>query len=259
MRKQLFLSLSLLLIFLTACTAQEAVKEEKPKPKKEVKRMEQTVKAGEVNITWYGHAMFLIDAGEGKKIVTDPFDEQVGYRVPEVTANIVTASHDHFDHNNIAAVGGNPEVVRTLGTQTINGVKITGISSFHDETGGSQRGKNTIYVFEIGGLKIVHLGDLGHILTGEQISELTNVDILLIPVGGNYTIGAEAAAKVVDQIKPKVVIPMHYKTPDSTIDIASADDFTAKFGSVEQKPSTISISKDSLPATTQIWVMDYAR
>jgi L-ascorbate metabolism protein UlaG (beta-lactamase superfamily) len=259
MRRQVFLGLSLLLlVFLTACTAQKVTKEEKLRPKKEVKRMEQ-VKTGGINITWYGHAMFLIDAGEGKKIITDPFDERVGYPLPAVSADIVTVSHDHFDHNNTTAIGGNPQVVRILGSQTINGVKITGIGSFHDETGGSQRGENTIYVFEIGELKIVHLGDLGHILTGEQVGELANVDILLIPVGGNYTIGAEAAAKVVEQIKPKVVIPMHYKTADCTIDIASVDDFTAKYGSVEHKPSTVSISKTSLPASTQVWVMDYVR
>lgn len=213
---------------------------------------------GRLRIRWLGHACFLITTPQGTRIVTDPFDETVGYRVPDVETDIVTISHDHFDHNNSGCLRGHPKVVKGAGEQEIKGVKITGVATFHDQEKGARRGANTVFVLDIDGVRICHLGDLGHMLTPENVAKIGRVDILLIPVGGNYTIDATGATRVVELLKPKVVIPMHYKTKAIGFPIDPVDRFLAgKKDVIHQNSTTLEVSGTELPKETTIYVLNY--
>jgi L-ascorbate metabolism protein UlaG (beta-lactamase superfamily) len=182
-----------------------------------------------MQIRWLGHACFVIKLAGGKTIITDPFDEKVGYPVPGIQADIVTVSHQHFDHNAVHVVPGKPQVVQEKGKHQFDDVVITGIPCFHDDVGGTKRGGNLIFVIQAEGLKICHLGDLGHIPTPEQVTRIGVVDLLMVPVGGHFTIGAEEAFQVVQVLKPKIVLPMHYKTKYLDFPIRSVDDFLGHF------------------------------
>jgi len=209
-----------------------------------------------MNIKWLGHASFVITADGGTKIITDPYESGGGLSYGEITesADIVTVSHDHFDHNNISAVGGNPQVVK--GTAQARGIDFQGIPSFHDDSGGKQRGKNTIFCFAVDGVKICHLGDLGHRLSDEQLVGVGAVDVLLVPVGGTYTIDAAAATSVCEKLKPRVVIPMHYKTNKCDFPIAGVEDFLQGKPDVRRPDSSdIELKVDALPPATRIIVL----
>lgn len=164
-------------------------------------------------------------SSDGIKILTDPFDKSVGYPVPVTEADIVTTSHNHFDHNYVEAVIGSYALFNSSGTHNARGIRITGIPTFHDNYAGSKRGNNIVFIYEVDGLRICHCGDLGHILTSDQISLAGKVDILLLPVGGNFTINARQAIEVIEQLKPKVSIPMHFKTDLMDFPIEKADVF----------------------------------
>jgi len=208
---------------------------------------------------YLGHASFLITSDNGTKIITDPYETAGGLRYGAIneTADIVTVSHDHFDHNNVAAVRGNPEVVR--GTTEVKEIKFKGIPSFHDDARGKLRGDNTILCFEVDEMKVCHLGDLGHSLSDKEIAELGEVDILLIPVGGFYTTDARQAGELCDKIKPEVVIPMHYKTAKCDLPIAVLDEFLhGKDEIVRTGTSEMEFSKEKLPTITQIVVLEPA-
>lgn len=172
-----------------------------------------------MEITYLGHSSFKIK-GRAATIVTDPFGEGYGLKYPKVEADMVTVSHDHGDHNNAKAVTGVTKVISAPGEYEIKGVSIIGLPTYHDGKKGTERGKNTIYVIEIDGFRLLHLGDLGHKLTDETIKEIGNVDILFIPVGGFYTIDAKEAVEVYKQIGPTIIIPMHYKS-DGTGEVLS--------------------------------------
>lgn len=163
-------------------------------------------------IKWNGHSSFTITNEKGTRIVTDPFGDGIGYKAQELYAEIATVSHDHFDHNNLGAIKSNFTAIRETGKFKVDGIKIKGTKTYHDPEAGTLRGGNTVYTYKIDGVNVCHLGDLGHELSEEQIESIGKVDILMIPVGGLYTIDPEAAAKVVSQLNPKVVIPMHYQT-----------------------------------------------
>lgn len=166
-----------------------------------------------MDISYLGHSSFKIKTRQAT-IVTDPFDPaMVGLKYPNVEADIVTVSHAHNDHNFIQKVSGAKKIIEGPGEYEISGVSILGYPSFHDEKAGSERGTNTIYVIECEGIRLAHLGDLGHTLTDDAISEIGTVDILMIPVGGFYTIGPKDAGEVVGKIDPYFIIPMHYKVP----------------------------------------------
>lgn len=186
-----------------------------------------------MKIKWFGHACFLLNSG-GVKILTDPFDRSVGYEIPDVTVDLITESHQHFDHNAHNLIRGRFELIKDAGHEEFKGIKIDGIKAFHDEHSGRDRGSIIIFKFEFSeGLNVVHCGDLGHLLDESQKKALGQVDILLIPVGGKFTIDAEKAKKVVDSLKPKVVIPMHYKTKYLAFDLAPVNDFLKLFSSYE--------------------------
>jgi L-ascorbate metabolism protein UlaG (beta-lactamase superfamily) len=205
-----------------------------------------------------GHASFLITSDTGTKIITDPYATAADLKYGGITesADIVTVSHDHSDHSNVATVRGKPEVVRGIGATKAKGIEFKGIASHHDEAGGSKRGKNTIFCFEVDGIRVCHLGDLGHRLSDKQVSELGGVDILLIPVGGYYTIDAKVATQVCDQLKPKVIIPMHFKTDKCGFPITGVGEFLRGKEAVKKlNASEVEFKQEELPTTTQIIVL----
>jgi len=209
-----------------------------------------------MKIKYLGHACFVITSDTGIRIITDPYETSEILTYGEITeaADAVTVSHDHFDHNNVAAIRGNPKVAK--GTTKVKGMEFQGIPTYHDNTGGKQRGKNTIFCFYVDGIRVCHLGDLGHWLSDSQVAELGEVDILLIPVGGNYTIDAKIATAVYNQIKPKVVIPMHFRTEKSFPEIAGIGDFMQEKTNVSQlDTSEIEFIEGKLPKSTQIIVL----
>lgn len=211
-----------------------------------------------MKIQWLGHSCFLLTSDNDTRIVTDPFDGSVGYRLPEVAADAVTTSHDHYDHNYVKAVKGWHMHLKEPGSYAVGDVKVLGVPAFHDDAGGSKRGRNVIFRFEIDGIAVCHLGDLGHRLAPQQVAAIGPVDVLLIPVGGKYTLDARGAAEVVAQLKPKVVIPMHYSTKLLKFDIANADAFLAAMGNARKAGSTeIVLSRDNLDAMAGTVVLDY--
>jgi len=214
----------------------------------------------EVTIKWLGHSCFLISLDDVVKIVTDPFDNSVGYPKPDVTADVCLVSHDHFDHNCVSVVKGNPEVVKGTGEKKAKEVNFKGVAAFHDEKQGSLRGENTIFVWELGGMRFAHVGDLGTELSPDQIKEMGQVDVLFVPTGGYYTIDAATAGKVVSSLNPKVVIPMHYKTPvlGPNFPIAGVDEFLkGKENVVKVGKNSVSFKKETLPEKTTIYVLGY--
>lgn len=205
-------------------------------------------KVEDMIIQYYGHSCFKITtkpAGRATEDVTiflDPFDKTIGLRPPQGQADVVFVSHDHPDHNNVAALKGEPVIVAISGEYSIKGINAIGIDTFHDASGGTERGHNTVFVLESEGIKLCHLGDLGATLTSEQIEKINGVDILFIPVGGKFTIDGKVAAEIVRKIEPKMIIPMHYKIKDLKVDIEDEKKFCSEFGKC---PST-KISKFSI-------------
>ncbi|MBQ8375174.1 MAG: MBL fold metallo-hydrolase [Clostridia bacterium] len=183
-----------------------------------------------MKIQYLGHSCFKLTESTGTTVITDPYKKEIGIELPEgLTADAVTISHSHYDHDNPSAIGGNPQVIRKEGFYELPGVEITGIKSYHDTAEGKLRGENVIYKFRMDGMEICHLGDLGEECSSELIEMLLPVNILLIPVGGTYTIDAEQAKEYVDRIMPDIVIPMHYRSKRLTIDLDRAQGFLDEF------------------------------
>ena len=204
-----------------------------------------------MTIQWLGHSCFKIQTknnGQEVTIVMDPFDEKIGLKIGKQAADIVTISHDHHDHNNLEAIKGDPFVVNTPGEYETRGIFIYGIPAFHDDQQGKTRGKNTIYKINSEDINILHLGDLGHTLSDEQLEQIGNVDILLIPIGGTYTIDAKQAVEVVGQIEPRLVIPMHYKVVGLTVPLSNADEFIKSSGLPHENLDKLKIAKKDLIA-----------
>ena len=165
-----------------------------------------------MKIKWFGQSCFMITSKSGMKVLTDPYNKMLGYKLLKMEADIVSTSHNHSDHNNINVVKGRFVHINESGDFSKYGIEIKGVQTFHDKTSGSKRGKNTVYNFNIDDINICHCGDLGHVLNFNQIEEIGNVDILLLPVGGLATINAFDAVQVMKQLNPTIVIPMHYRT-----------------------------------------------
>jgi L-ascorbate metabolism protein UlaG (beta-lactamase superfamily) len=177
-------------------------------------------------VTWLGHSCFHLKSKEGLSLLLDPFHEsELGYSMPITEADIVIMSHDHMDHNNVDAAGSNPDVIFGPGDYISMGMDIMGVKSYHDEKRGKLRGPNTIFCFVLDGIRVCHLGDLGHTLTPSQVKAIGHVDLLFLPVGGRYTIDAAGANKVMKQLHPKVVVPMHYRTGALGFELDPVDDF----------------------------------
>jgi L-ascorbate metabolism protein UlaG (beta-lactamase superfamily) len=211
-----------------------------------------------MKVKYLGHATFVITSNKGVRVITDPYETGPDLTYGEITesADIVTVSHYHHDHGNVAAVKGNPEVVNRAGRSEAKGIDFNGIASYHDEAGGSLRGDNIIFCFELDGVKVCHLGDLGHRLDDKQVKEIGSVDVLLIPVGGFYTIDAKVATEVCAQLKPRVIIPMHYKTAKGLAGISGVEGFLSGKANVSRPDSSQAEFKPGeLPATVQIIVL----
>jgi len=182
-------------------------------------------------ITWYGQACFRIQSGD-KALVLDPFEKSVGLAPPNIQADVLFITHEHSDHNNIKAIKGDYFLINSPGEYEVKGIKAKGIMSYHDEEKGAKRGLNTLYLIEVEGIHILHCGDLGQdFLDDKQLEEIGSVDILMIPVGGFFTINAKQAVGIINQIEPKIVIPMHYKIPKlSILELDGVDKFLKEFG-----------------------------
>ncbi len=210
-----------------------------------------------VDITWLGHSCFKIRSSQAT-IITDPFPPNLGYTLGKQAARIVTVSHQHPSHSYTGGVDGEPRLVIGPGEYEISSVLIIGVATFHDAEGGKVRGKNCVYLMEVDGIKICHLGDLGHVLTAEQVEEIDVVDVLLLPVGGVSTIDATMAAEVIRQLEPKAVVPMHYKTPVIDRELEPVERFLKEMGlgQVTAQPK-LSVTRSNLPLSTQVFLLDY--
>lgn len=218
-----------------------------------------------MDITYLGHSAFKLKATNAS-VVTDPFDKYIGFAMPSVSADIVTVSHEHKDHSDISSVKGTsrrpePFVVSAPGEYEVGGVSIFGIRTYHDNKQGEDRGKNTAYVIHLGGVKIAHLGDLGHQLSDKQLEELDGVDVLLCPVGGHYTISAKDAVKMVSAVQPSFIVPMHYLTDkhdQKTFGkVAPLKEFLTEMGAGEvQAVDKLTVSPTSLPEETEVVVLE---
>lgn len=213
-----------------------------------------------MEITWYGHSCFRLK-GKDATVITDPVQPGFGYSFGKVAADIVTVSHHHEGHNYIQGVTGNPYLVQGPGEYEIKEVLITGVDSFHDAEKGKILGHNTIYIIHLDDIAIGHLGDLGAPLSAAQQEEITDVDVLLIPVGGKSTINASQAAEVISQAEPKIIIPMHYATPVTSgknEGLDSVDKFFREMGIEAAEPQPkLSLTKASLPEQPQIIALSY--
>lgn len=199
-------------------------------------------------IQWYGQSCFKITSGD-LVIAIDPFSKEIGLTPPRFKTDILLKTHDHRDHSNIESIPDGAFIIESAGEYEIKGVPIVGIESFHDENNGKDRGKNTIYKFEVEEMKLAHLGDFGEKeIRSDTLDELGDIDILFIPVGGNYTIDAEGAEKIIRQIEPRIVIPMHYKIPSLSVKLAPVEEFMKEMGIKKyETEEKLVIKKKDLP------------
>jgi L-ascorbate metabolism protein UlaG (beta-lactamase superfamily) len=217
-----------------------------------------------MKITYRGHSTFVLESGQ-TTVLIDPFDEQVGYPMDPVRAGFVLVSHEHGDHNNVALAEGRPRVIRGLVEgkwrtikETVDGIAISSVPTYHDNTRGTQRGRNTVFIVEAEGLRVVHLGDLGHPLDDEALKAIGRPDVLMVPVGGHFTVDSSQAQAIVARLRPGIVIPMHYKTEVNTgWPIATIDPFLAGVDSPKQMGRTVTVDKATVPRAPEVWVMSW--
>ena len=214
-----------------------------------------------MHIIWHGQSFFQIQTslskGEQTTLAIDPFNEALGLKVPSLTADILLITHDHHDHNNKKAIKGTPFLIEGPGEYEVKEVFVQGIPSFHDEEGGKKRGQNTIYTIEVEEMRLCHLGDFGQKeLTEDQLEQIGDIDVLMIPVGGEFTVDAKGAAHVISQIEPKIVIPMHYALPKLKTKLDEVDKFLKEIGKKSAVPQPkLLIKKKDLPLETQVVVL----
>jgi len=213
-----------------------------------------------MEISYLGHSSFRIKT-KTIVIVTDPFDSlMVGMKFPPVDADVVTVSHSHEDHSRVDAVKGVRKVISGPGEYEISGVTVIGIPTYHDDQKGEKRGKNTVYIFEFEDIRLCHLGDLGHELNEKQVSEIGNINILLIPVGGEYTINPQVAASVVRSIEPQITIPMHYKQKGMNEEafglLKTVDEFLSEIGLPVERLPKLSIKYSDIGEDQKIIVLE---
>jgi L-ascorbate metabolism protein UlaG (beta-lactamase superfamily) len=215
-----------------------------------------------MKIKWLGHSSFLITSQTGTTIITDPYkpDDRLKHAPITESADIVTVSHGHGDHANVAAVGGKPLVVDKAGRHDPKGIAIRGVSTFHDDQQGAKRGPNVVFCMNVDGLNVCHLGDLGHPLSEGQAGEIGPVDVLIVPVGGFYTIDAAVADDVTELLHPRVVIPMHYRNPKCDFPVAEVGPFLeGKKNAKRLGASEVELTKETLPSSTEVFVLQPAK
>ncbi len=205
-----------------------------------------------MDITWFGHACCRL-RDRNITILTDPYDNTTGYDLPRLKPDVATVSHADPHHDYVQGCKGEPFVIAGPGEYEIKGVFITGTATFHDNKKGALRGPNTVYMFEFDGLNVCHLGDLGHVPTQAQVESLSHVDVLLIPVGGTQSLRPAEAAEVIGLLEPKIVIPIHYKTPQTTLPLEPVSAFLKEMGAPAPDPiEMLKVTAASLPEETQI-------
>lgn len=187
-----------------------------------------------LKITWLGHSSFLITDSKNRLILTDPFNDQVGYKVYNGSADFATISHSHFDHSYIDEIKGKPTIINELGIHSFEDLNIIGFESYHDKKLGALRGKNIIFVIEVDNFRVCHLGDIGYVLSDDEVKALGNIDILFIPVGGNFTIDGKDAKKLCKKIHSHIIIPMHYKTELVNLSIDGVENFIRSIKNAER-------------------------
>ncbi len=214
-----------------------------------------------MDITYLGHSSFKLK-GKTASVVTDPFDpEMVGIKYPKQEADIVTVSHQHRDHNKTDLVSGARRVITGAGEYEIMGVSIIGIQSYHDNKKGEERGKNTIYVIEMDSLRLCHLGDLGHDLSESTIDAIGRIDVLMVPVGGGFTIGPSEAVSVVQKIEASVTIPMHFQAEglksETFAELLPVESFLKEIGATVETLPKLSLTKaDLLEGEQKVYVLE---
>ena len=216
-------------------------------------------------ITYFGHSAFLVQAADGTRVIFDPYlhgsyNGGLRYGPIDETADAVVASHEHSDHAATETIPGHPRVFMRPVAELVGTVQLTGIEVAHDDAGGSQRGKNTMTIMDDGDLRLVHSGDLGHIPDSTTVEALGRVDILLLPVGGFFTIDHEQAAAVVEILDPRIVIPMHYKTDKIDFPIATVDPFLATQETVRRWDGPVlEVTRATLPGERVTILLQNAR
>lgn len=208
-----------------------------------------------MEITWLGHSCFRLK-GKEASVITDPYADSVGMSLGKVSASLVTVSNNHPHHNNVAAVADAVRVIRGPGEYEVAHVLVTGIPTYHDAAKGAHLGKNVVYLIEMDDVRVCHLGDLGHTLLSKETSSLGGIDVLLVPVGGVCTIDASTAAEVIGALEPKLVVPMHYQTSTSKVNLEPLDRFLKAMGlSNVQAQTRLSVSASNVPQQTQVVVL----
>ena len=217
-----------------------------------------------MKIQWFGQACFCVTSQTGLKLITDPYQTGLSprflYAPVDASADIVTVSHSHGDHDNVAAVSGDPAVVRGPGIINLKGLEINGILTYHDKVKGAELGTNIIFTFQMDGLRLTHLGDLAHPLSQDQIAELQGTDILFVPAGGGNPQDFQDVIALWQRLKPRLVIPMHFSTVHCLSQKYKAEDLVRLVpNSKIIGDSQISITKDNLPASTRMFILDPLR
>lgn len=220
-----------------------------------------------MDISYLGHSCFKLK-GKAGTVVCDPYESAVGFDLPTISADVVTISHDHFDHSAHSKVKGTarrkkPFIIDAPGEYEVGGISVFGVLTFHDSSKGSERGRNTVFTIMLDQVRVCHLGDLGHELSDSTVSQIGTVDVLLIPVGGNYTIDAAQATRIISSLEPGIAIPMHYRTTEheakAFADVGTVEDFLKEYG-VSKKPlASLSVEAGKLPDETEVVVLEKTR
>lgn len=214
-------------------------------------------------LTYHGHSTFRLKGKLGT-VVTDPYHAGIGMQLPSLSADIITVSHDHADHNTVGQVSTtsrrkHPFIIQKPGEYEVGGISVFGVPTFHDASGGSERGPNTVFTILLDELRICHLGDLGHELTTTQLEAIGSVDVLLCPVGGVFTIDPKQAVKVIRSLEPSIVVPMHFRTPghDQAVygELATREEFMAEFGTETTPVEKLEITRATLPEETELQLL----
>lgn len=201
-----------------------------------------------MRIEWIGHACFRLTAQDGTTVITDPYDESVGIGMIPLKADLITMSHEHHDHNETCMIVGNPVIARGPQLAQVGSVTARAVNSWHDDVQGKKRGFNTVRIFGVDGLKIVHMGDQGCMPSEDVLEAIEDADVMMIPVGGTYTVDAAGAKAIIERAKPRCVIPMHVKTAHCPYPIAKADEFLMLMGAQDAEPvSKLNITEDAVP------------
>jgi len=209
-----------------------------------------------VHIQWYGHSCFSLESTSGESLICDPFDKSVGYTVPRVQASVVLVSHDHYDHNNIAVVEGNPRIIDQPGEYRIASLLIKGFPAFHDDQTGEKRGENTVYRVEAENLSIIHCGDLGALPPEKEVLAWGKSDIVLVPVGEIFTFSIQEAKRLIELLDPRIVVPMHYYDERLAFELHRVEPFLSLFSTVQhlEQPG-FEVRSDTLPSSLEVWVL----